>query len=144
MPSRDDDDAPVTLVSSDGFEFVVDADAARVSNTVKHMLASEGVGGQGGRLWGAAWAREQGQGRGEPGRAPHRVETPHRAAPSPTLATRSLSPPPPHTRHPLPPIIHAGGFTEAEARRVTFPEIPGVVLERVCQYFYYKLQYNDA
>ena len=37
-----------------------------------------------------------------------------------------------------------GGFTEAEARRVTFPEIPGVVLERVCQYFYYKLQYNDA
>lgn len=43
-----------------------------------------------------------------------------------------------------PPHILSGGFTEVEARRVTFPEIPGVVLERVCQYFYYKLQYNDA
>lgn len=35
-------DAPVTLVSSDGFEFVIDHDAACVSNTIKHMLASEG------------------------------------------------------------------------------------------------------
>lgn len=42
-----DDDAPVTLVSAEGFEFVVDADAARVSTTVKHMLASEGAG-----VWG--------------------------------------------------------------------------------------------
>lgn len=38
-----DDDAPVTLVSADGFEFIIDADAACVSNTVKHMLASEGT-----------------------------------------------------------------------------------------------------
>lgn len=33
---------PVTLVSSDGFEYVIDHDAACVSNTIKHMLASEG------------------------------------------------------------------------------------------------------
>ena len=37
-----------------------------------------------------------------------------------------------------------GGFAETERRRVTFPEIPAPVLEHVCQYFYYKLQYNNA
>jgi hypothetical protein len=36
--------APVTLVSSDGAEFVIDHDAACVSNTIKHMLASKGEG----------------------------------------------------------------------------------------------------
>jgi len=41
-------------------------------------------------------------------------------------------------------IIFAGGFAETERRRVTFPEIPSPVLEHVCQYFYYKLQYNNA
>ena len=33
---------PVRLISSDGFEFVVDHEAACVSNTIRHMLASEG------------------------------------------------------------------------------------------------------
>ena len=37
-----------------------------------------------------------------------------------------------------------GGFAETERRRVTFPEIPSLVLEHVCQYFYYKLQYSNA
>lgn len=37
-----------------------------------------------------------------------------------------------------------GGFAETERRRVTFPEIPAPVLEHVCQYFYYKLQYSNA
>jgi hypothetical protein len=40
--------APVTLVSSDGAEFVIDHDAACVSNTIKHMLASEGEKRKGG------------------------------------------------------------------------------------------------
>lgn len=41
MPSKGNN-APVTLVSSDGAEFVIDHDAACVSNTIKHMLASKG------------------------------------------------------------------------------------------------------
>ena len=39
--------APVTLVSSDGAEFVIDYDAACVSNTIKHMLDSKGEGEEG-------------------------------------------------------------------------------------------------
>lgn len=150
-----DDDAPVTLVSAEGFEFVVDADAARVSTTVKHMLASEGVWGCGGvwTLWYelASMCRCEREGRGG-GRAGQRGCLPHRR-----VGAKPRRLPARTARHPRPgfciqtnmlphPPIHRfpGGFTEAEARRVTFPEIPGVVLERVCQYFYYKLQYNDA
>lgn len=39
---KGNNNAPVTLVSSDGAEFVIDHDAACVSNTIKHMLASKG------------------------------------------------------------------------------------------------------
>ena len=44
MPSKGKNNAPVTLVSSDGAEFVIDHDAACVSNTIKLMLASKGEG----------------------------------------------------------------------------------------------------
>jgi len=51
------------------------------------------------------------------------------------------APPQPHlTCPPFP----TGGFAEAELRRVTFPEIPGAVLEKVCEYMHYKLQYAEA
>lgn len=33
----------VKLISQEGFEFIVDYDAACVSNTVKNMLSSQGV-----------------------------------------------------------------------------------------------------
>ncbi|GAB4823301.1 hypothetical protein N2152v2_010347 [Parachlorella kessleri] len=68
----------VKLISSEGFEFIVDYDAACVSNTVKNMLSSQ------------------------------------------------------------------GGFTEAETSEIRFPEISTPVLEKVCQYFYYKLRYQNT
>lgn len=36
----------------------------------------------------------------------------------------------------------AGGFTESEQGTVRFPEISTPILERICQYFYYKLRYQ--
>ena len=35
----------------------------------------------------------------------------------------------------------AGGFLESETKQITFPGISGPVLERLCQYCYYKLKY---
>lgn len=35
---------PVKLISAEGFEFLIDYDAACVSNTIKHMLSSQGAG----------------------------------------------------------------------------------------------------
>jgi transcription elongation factor B subunit 1 len=40
--------------------------------------------------------------------------------------------------------LHAGGFAETASRRVDLPEIPSHVLEKCCQYFYYKLRYNNT
>ena len=98
---------PVRLISSDGFEFVVDHEAACVSNTIKHMLASEGK-------------RERGE------------ERERRAVNAPLFSTRTS------------PLFIPGGFAEAELRRVTFPEIPGAVLEKVCEYMHYKLQFAET
>lgn len=42
-----------------------------------------------------------------------------------------------------PPFI-AGTFTETEQGEIRFPDIPATVLEKVCQYFYYKLKYQHA
>ena len=36
-----------------------------------------------------------------------------------------------------------GQFTETELREIKFPEITTPILERVCQYFYYKLRYTN-
>ena len=36
------------------------------------------------------------------------------------------------------------GFSERRNNKITFPEISGKILEKVCQYFYYKLQYTDS
>ncbi|KAK5846690.1 hypothetical protein PVK06_002987 [Gossypium arboreum] len=35
-----------------------------------------------------------------------------------------------------------GGFAEMELGEVTFPEISAVILEKICQYFYWALQYS--
>lgn len=37
-----------------------------------------------------------------------------------------------------------GSFTETELGEVKFPEIPTHILEKVCQYFYYKLRYQNS
>mmetsp|Transcript_39768 Transcript_39768/g.55224 ORF Transcript_39768/g.55224 Transcript_39768/m.55224 type:complete len:101 (-) Transcript_39768:168-470(-) len=68
----------VKLVSHEGFEFVIDYNAACVSNTIKNMLSSQGQ------------------------------------------------------------------FTETELREIKFPEITTPILEKVCQYFYYKLRYTNC
>ena len=67
----------VTLVSAEGFEYVVDYEAACVSNMIKNLMTS------------------------------------------------------------------AGGFSELESNKIKFPEISGPILEKVCQYFYYKLRYTN-
>lgn len=41
-------------------------------------------------------------------------------------------------------MLSTDGFLENTSGEVTFPEIPAVILERVCQYFYYKLQYQNT
>merc|ERR1711934_617857 len=69
--------AVVKLISSDGYEFVIEREAAMVSGTIKNMLSSPGM------------------------------------------------------------------FVESSGE-ITFPEIPGVVLEKVCQYFHYKLKFTNS
>ncbi|MBA0634389.1 hypothetical protein Goshw_014231 [Gossypium schwendimanii] len=66
----------VKLISADEMEFVIDKDAAMVSQTIRNMLTSP------------------------------------------------------------------GGFAETELGEVTFPEISAVILEKICQYFYWALQYS--
>jgi transcription elongation factor B subunit 1 len=68
----------VTLVSAEGFEYVVDYEAACVSNMIKNLMTS------------------------------------------------------------------AGGFSELESNKIKFPEISGPILEKVCQYFYYKLRHTNS
>lgn len=41
-------------------------------------------------------------------------------------------------------VMFAGSFTETELGEVKFPEISTAILEKVCQYFYYKLRYQNA
>ena len=69
--------ATVRLISAEGFEFIIDYEAACVSNTIKNMLSSKGT------------------------------------------------------------------FTETELGEIRFPEITAPILEKVCQYFYYKLRYTN-
>ena len=68
----------VALVSADGFDFVVDYEAACVSRMIRNLMTS------------------------------------------------------------------GGGFSELESNTITFPEISGKCLERVCQYFYYKLRHAHS
>ncbi|KAJ4725709.1 transcription elongation factor B polypeptide 1 [Melia azedarach] len=65
----------VKLISAEGFEFVIDKEAAMVSQTIRNMLTSP------------------------------------------------------------------GSFAEREHGEVTFPEISTTILEKICQYFYWSLQY---
>eukprot|EP00899_Mesostigma_viride_P012262 jgi/Mesvir1/21036/Mv08084-RA.1 len=37
-----------------------------------------------------------------------------------------------------------GNFTETELGEIKFPDISAPILEKVCQYFYYKLRYTNS
>ena len=39
---------------------------------------------------------------------------------------------------------NTGSFTETELGEIRFPEISTPILEKVCQYFYYKLRWANA
>ena len=54
---------------------------------------------------------------------------------------------------PLPPtarrvqsLLHSDGalFSESNSGEIRFPEISAPILEKVCQYFYYKLQHTKS
>ncbi|KAH8970535.1 hypothetical protein BDL97_02G092700 [Sphagnum fallax] len=68
----------VRLISAEGHEFVIEREAALVSNTLKNMLTS------------------------------------------------------------------TGSFTETQLGEVRFPEISAPILEKVCQYFYWSLQFASG
>ncbi|CAK9215751.1 unnamed protein product [Sphagnum troendelagicum] len=68
----------VRLISAEGHEFVIEREAALVSNTLKNILTS------------------------------------------------------------------TGGFTETQLGEVRFPEISAPILEKVCQYFYWSLQFASG
>lgn len=36
-----------------------------------------------------------------------------------------------------------GNFTETELGEINFPEISSPILEKICEYFYYKLRYQN-
>ena len=36
-----------------------------------------------------------------------------------------------------------GNFTETALGEISFPEIPAPILEKICEYFYYKLRYQN-
>lgn len=124
----------VKLISAEGFEFLVDWDAACVSNTIKNMLSSQGA---------------QGAGHGDRCdcdaqlvcgslrtlvRSYTERQTGRRAcqAPPSLVATAATT----AAAHPLP--LAAGNFIENEQGEIRFPEITTPVLEVVCKYFYYK------
>ncbi|KAF5744563.1 transcription elongation factor B polypeptide 1 [Tripterygium wilfordii] len=68
----------VKLISSEGFEFVIDKEAAMVSQTIRNMLTSP------------------------------------------------------------------GSFAETQHGEVRFPEISTTILEKICKYFYWSLQYASG
>ncbi|XP_008785488.1 elongin-C [Phoenix dactylifera] len=41
-------------------------------------------------------------------------------------------------------LTSPGGFAETQLGEVTFPEISTPILEKVCQYFYWSLQYASG
>lgn len=100
----------VKLISSEGFEFVIDKRAAMVSQTIRNMLTSPGNSIQG--------------------------------FCSPLLITFNFI-------HFLIKLalycwfwfVLLGSFSETEHRQVTFPEISTTILEKICQYFHWSLQY---
>lgn len=104
----------VKLISAEGFEFIVDYKAACVSATIKNMLSSQGA----------------------PTACMVHVSTSLQACMLVQMVIGRLTAS----------IMRccAGSFTETELGEVRFPEISTPILERVCQYCYYKLRWANA
>ena len=108
----------VKLISAEGIEFVIDKEAAMVSQTIRNMLTSPGLFlfhlflfGPSGKLG--------------------------------VLCSQLFL----DRKGPIYLFIYLlgdyeGGFAETEHGEVTFPEISAVILEKICQYFYWSLQYS--
>jgi len=96
----------VKLISAEGFEFVVDKEAAMVSQTIHNMLTS-------------------------PGSLLSYIKLPlFTAIRVPNFITIHIIM-----------ISFTGSFAERQHGEVTFPEISTTILEKICQYFYWHLQF---
>lgn len=168
MPTR----TTVKLISAEGYEFIIDYKAACVSNTIRNMLSSQGTGQeQQSSSSGTApaqrllvhqqlhllqthafvlflrFSRSLTCVAGQEGSINSGM---HAAL---VAAQQQLDCAPPAQRRVMlcsaaalntSLLEHAGSFTETEQGEVKFPEISTVILEKVCQYFYYKLRYQNS
>lgn len=128
----------VKLISAEGFEFVVDYDAACVSNTIKNMLSSQGARRGGGGCFPAAlWAACA---PGRPVCCSYAAEMAGKC-PDCLLAVLPFAAAAAAAAWLTPPRVlpAAGNFIENEQGEIRFPEISTPVLEVVCKYFYYKV-----
>ena len=130
-PTRSFKDNTVRLISAEGFEFVIDYEAACVSNTIKNMLSSQGKVSNAHTLTLVCV-----------------ITHTHTYGPLFTDALVSLYSRSLFARHcsfsfPHSFMVFVGSFTESELGEIRFPEISTPILEKVCQYFYYKLRYTN-
>ncbi|CAN1282576.1 Eloc [Linum perenne] len=114
----------VKLISAEGFEFVIHKEAAMVSQTIRNMLTSPGplssLHGQGFPMSNGLVAI-----RCRIGFIDLRLSN------SMERLTTSYG-------------LSYGGFAEAQHGEVTFPEISTTILEKICQYFHWSLQYASG
>ena len=97
----------VKLISAEGFEFVIDKDAAMVSQTIYNMLTS-------------------------PGHLSLSLQLSILIRVSFWLKIETFF----HKFYDL-----IGSFAETQHGEVTFPEISTTILEKICKYFYWHLQF---
>lgn len=146
----------VTLVSAEGFEYVVRRDCLRRREHVPPPFA-------------VIFSRKKRSQKEPFERLPttqDQISYPRFTARGPSLAASDSSAQGSHM-HPPPPkrtsffstqvdyeaacvsnmiknlMTSAGGFSELESNKIKFPEIRGPILEKVCQYFYYKLRHTN-
>ncbi|KAL0784958.1 hypothetical protein Bca101_001203 [Brassica carinata] len=97
----------VKLISMEGFEFIIDREAAMVSQTIRSMLTSPDI----------------------------EVRFPLFGA----LKSIDLAIVRPVLERDCKKLC---GFSESKDGVVTFPDISTTILEKICQYFYWSLQYS--
>lgn len=107
---------PVKLIASDGSEIILDRRAAMVSGTIKSMLCGPGAVGLA-------------------------QDTVARDGSSALLHYELYLLYDCNSTGPF--FDFAGQFTESQQGEVKFPEINAKILEKVVQYFYYKLRYTN-
>ncbi|KAK3445512.1 hypothetical protein EUGRSUZ_A01573 [Eucalyptus grandis] len=111
----------VKLISAEGFEFVIDKKAAMVSQTIRNMLTSPGSLLRASRFKPLEKLGLLG---------------------FPILGVWGIGPDSGVSG--LVFSLPAGSFAETELGEVTFPEISTTILEKICQYFYWSMQYASG